>query len=96
MTERDFVLARVAVATTAINDAREQLVEVVQHFISPDDDANGQKRADSLEEAEMLVRIAAEAVQNAREMMGSLNDDDLAQCEFDDDDDDDEDSQEAE
>ena len=97
MTERDYVLARVAVATTTIMDAREQLGEAVQHFISPDDDANGAKRADALEEAEMLIRIAAEAVQNARETMGNLDDDDLAQCELDDDDDDDEgDDQEGE
>ncbi len=90
---RDFVMARIAAAIASAQSGIDALLEAALHFADPDDDRQGKKRKELLDDADESLGIASRAVQAAQAGIDDCSKEDLVTGEPDVDevDDDDED-----
>lgn len=81
MSNRDFVLARMAIVLTTVDDMRDDAKEIVGLFIDPDNDAAGVTRSDLLEGLEVGAQGILNQVQAARDALEGMNVDELREPE---------------
>ena len=66
---RDYILARSAVALSALDSAKTGILDAVAMFVSPSDDRKGRTRARLLNEAIESSAIATRALEDAMEAL---------------------------
>lgn len=64
-TERDFVMARLAAARAAAQQAVNAIDESLHFFINPDDDKKGKKRKEMVDEALEAMGVATRSLEMA-------------------------------
>lgn len=64
-TERDFVMARLAAARAAAQQAVNAIDESLHFFINPDDDKKGKKRKEMIDEALEAMGVATRSLEMA-------------------------------
>jgi hypothetical protein len=62
---RDYTMARLAAARAYLAGAANDLDEVLDHFVTPDQDPKGKKRAEIIGRIDCGLELAARAVQAA-------------------------------
>jgi len=62
---RDYVMARGAAALAALESAKNDVVEAMTLFITPDDDERGKERRELLDSAIEAASIATRALEDA-------------------------------
>jgi len=72
-TVRDYVMARVAAAQTLAKDAEAALHDLMGLFLSPDDDRDGEKRAELLQEALESFGGATRALEDAEKSIVDID-----------------------
>lgn len=103
VTDRDFVMARIAAGRTAAHDAITMLDEALSLFISPTEDRKGKKRTEQISSALEALGVACRAIETAEANMGEYDpeeeepwdiDEDEEDLDDDEDEEDDEDDEE--
>jgi hypothetical protein len=73
ISERDFVLARVAAAQHLMQNASDTLNELVSLFMEPADDEDGEERSAALEAALEQIGGATRALESAEQALPSVD-----------------------
>ena len=81
---RDFILARLAVASSHANSATEAINDCINLFVFPTEDKDGSDRSEALDIISSASGELSRAVEAAQEIMDSLSKDELAEGEPDD------------
>lgn len=68
VTERDYVMARLAAARSALTDALTAVDESIELFVNPDEDKSGKDRRDAIETALDAAGAASRALEAADEV----------------------------
>jgi hypothetical protein len=93
-TKRDFVLARLAVATNVLAGLREDVDAIVSEMIDPSGDGDGARRMEALENCEIGCHSLLSELQAAKAELAEMSDEELSEeepeFEVDDDDESDE------
>lgn len=97
VTDRDFVMARLAAGRTAAQDAVHAIDEALGLFLAPDDDKKGKERKELIATALEAVGVAARALECAEENVDEYDPEEGEpwDVEEDDEDEDDEDDDDA-
>jgi hypothetical protein len=77
LTERDFVMARLAAARAASQSAITAIDEMLNLFVNPDQDRSAKEREECLDEALEAMGCATRALESAEMVYGELDDEDL-------------------
>ena len=85
MSNRDFVMARLAAAQAATRSAVDGLHEALEFFTDPSEDEDGAERSTVIEVVEYSLRTALESVQQAQNGFTDLDKADLMEAEYEDD-----------
>lgn len=88
ITERDYVMARLAAARAASQQAVTAIDESLHFFVIPEDDKSGKKRREMIDEALEAMGVATRSLEAAEEILPEV---DMTEGEPWDDDEDDED-----
>jgi hypothetical protein len=91
VTDRDFVMARLAAGRTAAQDALHAIDEALGLFLSPDDDKKGKERKECITTALEALGVAARALECAEENADEYDPEEGEPWDVEDDDEDDED-----
>lgn len=73
ITERDYVMARLAAARSTLADALAAVDESIELFTNPDEDKSGKKRTDALDAALEAAGAASRALEAADEVMPEVD-----------------------
>lgn len=86
ISERDFVMARLAAARVLAQSALEAIDEATLLCVHPEDDAKGRKRSDALGGALELVGAATRALEAAEQVLPDIDNEEGEPWDDDDDD----------
>jgi hypothetical protein len=77
MTKRDYAIARLAVAISALGSAKDAAEASLTHFIATEEDKDGSIRQEMINDAFIECHNAATALQQSLAMLGEMDDEDL-------------------
>lgn len=96
-TPRDYVMARLGAARAGLAAATEAVDEALAYYAEPDDDADGEERAELMDAADESLGAATRALQEAQRAMAAVDpeegEDDLEEDEDEEEDDDEDDDE---
>lgn len=93
VTDRDFVMARLAAGRTAAHDAARAIDEALGLFLSPEDDKKGKERKECIATALEAIGVAARALESAEENADEYDPEEGEPWDVDEEDDDEEDEE---